>query len=110
MVSRIKNKRLKDDQNRAIESTLSFKYVRAMEAVMESVPEAVLQLIYVMRTSQIEPIFVLSIVQSIISMTNSNINQDFTRMQEEKWKENKQRLPTSPKFMKHAVCRLSEIA
>eukprot|EP01083_Nonionella_stella_P273326 927101_1 len=38
IVSQFKNKQLKD-QKHPIESTLSFKYVRNMEAIFESIPE-----------------------------------------------------------------------
>eukprot|EP01083_Nonionella_stella_P288901 983090_1 len=85
-----------------------------MEAIFESVPEAVLQLVYVMRvgTSKIEAdqiIFIVSIVQSIISMTNSILNNDYTMMKDDKWAKYKQRLPPSFEFFKHAICRISEI-
>eukprot|EP01083_Nonionella_stella_P126419 382626_1 len=113
IVSQFKNKQLKDKQH-PIESTLSFKYVRNMEAIFESVPEAVLQLVYVMRvgTSKIDTdqiIFIVSIVQSIISMTNSILNNDYTMMKEDKWAKYKKRLPPSFEFFKHAICRTSEI-
>eukprot|EP01083_Nonionella_stella_P301333 1033157_1 len=84
-----------------------------MEAIFESVPEAVLQLVYIMRvgTSTItyKGIFIVSIVQSIISMANSILNNDYTRMKEDKWAKYKQRLPPTFEFFKHAICRLSEI-
>eukprot|EP01083_Nonionella_stella_P083970 232282_1 len=113
IVSQFKNKQLKD-QKHPIESTLSFKYVRNMEAIFESIPEAVLQLVYVMRVgmSQVgskEIIFIVSIVQSIVSMTNSILNNDFTMMKEDKWDKYKQRFPPSIEFFKHAICRISEI-
>eukprot|EP01084_Bolivina_argentea_P285282 489181_1 len=92
IVSNIKNKKLKD-KNAAIESTLSFKYVRNFEAVFESIPQSVIQLVYVMRTSAISPIFAISILQSIISMTNSILNNDYTQMQEDKFAKHKQRMP-----------------
>eukprot|EP01083_Nonionella_stella_P273327 927103_1 len=88
IVSQFKNNQLQDKKH-PIESTLSFKYVRNMEAIFESVPEAVLQLVYIMRvgTSTItyKGIFIVSIVQSIISMANSILNNDYTRMKEDKW-------------------------
>eukprot|EP01083_Nonionella_stella_P090537 252902_1 len=112
IVSQIRNKKMKD-KDHPIESTLSFKYVRNMEAVFESIPESVLQLVYVMRigTSTInnEWIFIVSIVQSIISMTNSILNNDYTRMQEDKWAKHKRRLPPTRHFIFHALCRLSEV-
>eukprot|EP01084_Bolivina_argentea_P292018 501941_1 len=104
------NKKDLKDKNTTIESTLSFKYIRQMEAVFESIPESVLQLVYVLRTSSIKTIFVLSIIQSMISMTNSVLNQDYTRMQEEKWKKYKQKLPPTIQFFKHAMFRFSEVA
>eukprot|EP01083_Nonionella_stella_P185928 679427_1 len=104
----------KNNQHSPIESTLSFKYVRNMEAIFESIPEAVLQLVYVMRVGMSHVgtshfIFIVSIIQSIVSMTNSILNNDHTMMKEDKWKEYKQRLPPSFKFLKHAICRISEI-
>lgn len=68
----------------AIESTISFKYIRSMEAIFESSPQAILQLVYIMRTSQFEInqssiktiIVYMSIIQSILSMTNSIIKDD----------------------------------
>eukprot|EP01084_Bolivina_argentea_P210968 358948_1 len=97
------------NQTNAIESTLSFKYVRQMEAVFESIPQSILQLVYVMRISTIQPLFVLSIAQSIISMTNSVLNHDYIQMQQDEFKPYKQRLPPTAKFFSHAVCRFSEI-
>eukprot|EP01083_Nonionella_stella_P185927 679426_1 len=113
IVSQFKNKHLRDKEH-PIESTLSFKYVRNMEAVFESIPEAVLQLVYVMRVgmSKIDEnqiIFIISIVQSIVSMTNSILNNDYTMMKEEKWDKYKKRFPPSVEFLKHALCRISEI-
>eukprot|EP01083_Nonionella_stella_P147989 467791_1 len=112
IVSQFTNKQLKDKQH-PIESTLSFKYVRSMEAIFESVPEAVLQLVYVMRVGtkidRDQIIFIISIVQSVISMTNSILNNDYTMMKDDKWAKYKQRLPPSFEFFKHAICRLSEI-
>eukprot|EP01084_Bolivina_argentea_P034070 63026_1 len=101
--SKIKQKKLEDK----IEPTLSFKYVRNCEAVFESIPESVLQLVWVMRTSKIELIFVLSIIQSIISMTNTILNNDYTQMQGDEWKKYKQK--TTPEFLQHSLCRVSEI-
>eukprot|EP01083_Nonionella_stella_P302328 1041897_1 len=105
VISQIKSKAT----DNAIESTLTFKYIRNFEAVFESVPEAVLQLVYVMRTSSIEPIFVVSIIQSIISMTNSIINNDYAQMQGPKWKKFKKRLPPTPQCAGHTISRLSEV-
>eukprot|EP01083_Nonionella_stella_P090536 252901_1 len=114
IISQIKNKKSIKAKQTAIESTLSFKYVRNMEAIFESIPEAVLQLVYVMRVGMSHVgtshfIFIVSIIQSIVSMTNSILNNDHTMMKEDKWKEYKQRLPPSFKFLKHAICRISEI-
>eukprot|EP01084_Bolivina_argentea_P016858 31495_1 len=98
------------DEKAAIESTISFKYVRNMEATFESIPQAILQLVFVMRTSEIKIIFIISILQSIISMSNSVLNHDNTQMQDDEFKEYKQRLPPTLKFVKHAISRLAEIA
>eukprot|EP01083_Nonionella_stella_P083969 232281_1 len=113
IVTQLKNKQLRD-KHHPIESTLSFKYVRNMEAIFESIPEAVLQLVYVMRVgfSKVgndQIIFIVSIVQSIISMTNSILNNDYTMMKEDKWDKYKKRFPPSFEFVKHATCRISEI-
>eukprot|EP01084_Bolivina_argentea_P109377 195507_1 len=109
IVSQMRNKKLKDENNKSVESTLSFKYIRQLEAIFESVPESVLQLIYVMRTGNIEVIFMISIIQSIVSMTNSILNHDNTRMQDDKWKKYKQRLPPTFQFIKHFIARVAEI-
>eukprot|EP01083_Nonionella_stella_P123037 370511_1 len=108
IISQMENKTV----GNRVESTLSFKYVRSMEAIFESIPQAVLQLVYVMRTgTKIEDleIFVISIIQSMISMTNSILNNDYTRMQEDKWKKFKQRFPPTIHFLRHALCRLCEV-
>eukprot|EP01084_Bolivina_argentea_P262723 444410_1 len=108
VISQVKNKQLKD-KNKSIESTLSFKYIRNFEAVFESIPESVLQLVYVMRTKKRGWIFIVSIIQSIISMTNSILNNDYTQMLDDKFKRYKQRLPPTLECLKHSLCRLCEI-
>eukprot|EP01083_Nonionella_stella_P114991 340466_1 len=108
VVSQLKSRKLKD-KDAAIESTLSFKIVRSYEAVFESIPEAVLQLVYVIRISSIEWIFMLSIFQSIVSMTNSILNNDHTQMQDAKWDKYKKRLPPTIHCLKHSVFRLCEV-
>ena len=93
-----------------------------MEAIFESTPQAVLQLVYVMRTYSFgdsqggndaagnNVILYLSIVQSIISMTNSILKDDNTRgMQGEKWKPYRKRLPPTTSFLKHAIARLCQV-
>eukprot|EP01083_Nonionella_stella_P095985 269614_1 len=109
VVSQMKKPSGKQKPNKVVESTLSFKYIRSLESVFESIPESILQLVYVMRTREMELIFVLSIIQSIVSMTNSILNNDGTRMQQEKWDKYKQRLPPTIYFAKHAMIRLAEI-
>eukprot|EP01084_Bolivina_argentea_P082834 149978_1 len=102
----------KQKNKTAIEATLSFKYIRQMEAVFESVPQSILQLVYIMRTGTVESnqtIFIISILQSIISMTNSNLNHDYTRMLHPQYKKYKQKLPPTIQFFKHSICRLAEI-
>ena len=94
----------------AIESTMSFKYIRSMEAVFESIPQSVLQLVYVMRVGKYGIVFILSIVQSILSMTNSVLKDDNARgMQGTIWKKYRKRLPPSIKFFQHSICRLSQV-
>eukprot|EP01084_Bolivina_argentea_P151128 263820_1 len=107
VVSQVRSKNAKEKT--MIESTLSFKYIRNFEAVFESIPESVLQMVYVMRTSNLQIIFVISICQSIISMTNSILNNDYTQMQDEKFKAYKQRLPPTSECFKHALSRLCEV-
>ncbi len=65
--------------------------------------------VFVMRTGEIGLIFIISIIQSIISMTNSVLNNDSTQMQDDKWKKYKQRLPPTFGFIKHAISLLSEV-
>eukprot|EP01083_Nonionella_stella_P185930 679430_1 len=112
IISQIKNKKSIKAKQTAIESTLSFKYVRNFEAVFESIPQSVLQLVFIMRVPDIiiDPIFIVSIIQSVVSMTNSILNNDYTHMQEDKWKRHKQRLPPTWECFKHALSRLSEVA
>eukprot|EP01084_Bolivina_argentea_P151129 263821_1 len=108
IVCRMKSKKLKD-KNETIESTLSFKYIRNCEAVFESIPQSMLQLVYVTRTSNVGVLFIVSILQSIISMTNSILNNDYTQMQDDKFSKVKQRLPPTFECFKHALCRLCEV-
>ena len=62
--------------NTDIDTTTSFKLVPSIEAVFESIPQSVLQLVFLIRTgftydnSTLLLISLLSIIQSIISMTN----------------------------------------
>eukprot|EP01083_Nonionella_stella_P018467 51477_1 len=103
--------------NEAIDTTTSFKFVRNLEAVFESIPQSILQLVFIIRTSgQYEGknhalliISIISIFQSIISMTNSILKNDNMQMNLPKWKKHKQRLPPTIPFLKHALSRLSEV-
>ena len=113
---------LKGVDNKAIESTMRFKYIRSLEALFESTPQSVLQLVYLMRTSEFAIngnndddktnaiIIIISICQSILSMTNSMLASDNAYMSREKFKDYKKRLPPSFKFLKHFLVRLSEIS
>eukprot|EP01084_Bolivina_argentea_P056112 102726_1 len=85
------------EENIPIETTVSFKYLRHFEAVFESIPESVLQLVYVMRTSTstMKPIFIISICQSIISMAHAIINNDYTQMHDVELVPYKKRMPPS---------------
>lgn len=115
IIHQMRNKKSIEVKDGAIESTLSFKYIRNFEAVFESIPQSVLQLVFIMRIESVDDnygmgvIFVISIIQSVISMTNSILNNDYTQMQDDKWKKYKQRLPPTFEFFKHAICRLSEV-
>ena len=113
---------LKGVNNSAIESTMRFKYIQSLEALFESTPQAVLQLVYLMSTSEFvvnddgdnysttAMVIVISICQSIISMTNSMLSSDNAYMARDKFKDYKKRLPPSIKFLKHFLVRLSEIS
>ena len=115
ITSQIKDKQSIEVKEGAVESTLSFKYIRSFEAIFESIPQSILQLVFIMRIESLDDeysmgvIFFISIIQSIISMTNSILNNDNTQMQDNKWKKYKQRLPPTFEFFKHAICRLSEV-
>eukprot|EP01084_Bolivina_argentea_P132877 234485_1 len=100
-----------------IDTTTSFKFVRNLEAIFESIPQSILQLVFIMRSSDtfktgnntILLISILSIIQSIISMTNSILKNDNILMTLPKWKQYKKRLPPTIQFIKHFICRLAEI-
>eukprot|EP01084_Bolivina_argentea_P092707 166763_1 len=99
---------------KAVETTTSFKYIRTLEAVFESIPQSILQIVFILRTvreytSDILVISSLSIFQSIVSMTNSIVENDNVYMNTPKWTRHKQRLPPTLPFLKHALCRLSEV-
>ena len=96
--------------NDAIDSSLRFKYLRSLEALFEAAPQAVIQLVFIMRTQQIEFVFITSILQSIVSMTNSILNQDNAYMIHPKWDSYKQKVPIPHmNFLKHAFFRACEI-
>ena len=109
-VTKNKNNNLfgKDD---AIDTTMRFKYLRQLEALYESTPQATLQLVFMMRTGSFSNIiFIISIFQSIISMTNSMLNNDRSYMMSDKFKSHKKGLPKpSIKYIKHTFLRLIEI-
>ena len=97
-----------------LESTMRFKYLRSLEALMESTPEAVLQIVYLMRTSALTSnnsnnstnfLFIISIFQSILSITNSTINANHMYMAHSKYKKYKKRFPPSLSFFKHFLFR-----
>ena len=95
----------------AVDSSMRFKYLRSLEAIFEATPQAVLQLVYVMRTKSFEAIFLISIFQSVLSMTNSMINADNVYMTNKKWDKYKKKFPVpSVFFLKHGLFRLFEIA
>eukprot|EP01083_Nonionella_stella_P059918 156752_1 len=97
------------DDKFTVDATMCFKYVRNMEAIFESMPQSVLQLVYAMRTSTVEIIYVLSVLQSIVSMTNSIINNDYTHMTLPAFKSYKKKFPPSFQFLQHFVVRTSEV-
>ena len=108
------------DIKASIDTTTSFKYIRNLEAIFESIPQSIIQLVFLMRTSFNQEssnsnslsfliISILSIIQSIISMTNSIINNDNAQMTLPKFKQYHKRLPPTKEFFKHSICRASEI-
>merc|ERR1712228_395117 len=104
------------NQSEAVDTSTSFKYIRSLEAVFESIPQSVLQMVFLLRTSgdyddnpDLIIISYLSIFQSIVSMTNSIINNDNLYMNAPKFKKHKQKFPPTIPFLKHAICRLSEV-
>ena len=116
-LKRNKNKNNYDTEKKdAIDTTATFKFVRNLEAIFESIPQSVLQLVFIIRTGWSTEgtgiglvIPILSIVQSTISMTNSILNNDNVYMTLSKWKKHKQRLPPTIPFIKHAIFRLCEV-
>ena len=108
-----------------IDTTTSFKYVRNLEAVFESIPQSVLQTVFLMRTEWqfnninennvtsssdfLIAISAISIIQSIVSMSNAIIKNDNCEMTLPQWKIYKKRFPPSKEFLKHSLWRFSEI-
>eukprot|EP01084_Bolivina_argentea_P280006 478766_1 len=111
--SETKSEDKKDVKNDAVDTTMSFKFVRNLEAIFESIPQAILQIVFIMRTSSFSQynsitlliISIISIIQSIISMTNSILKNDNTFMNIPKFKKHKQRLPPTIPFLKHLLGR-----
>ena len=75
-------------------------------------------MVYLMRTSELilhlnslnNYIFVMSIIQSILSMTNATINNDNAYMIDKKWKKYKQKFPIPHyNFLRHFSFRLFEV-
>ena len=95
-----------------IESTMRFKYIRSLEALFESTPQAILQIVYMMRTSEFVGnwLIIISTVQSILSMASSMINADNAYMSTLKFKIYKKKFPPSFKFVQHGLIRLTEIS
>merc|ERR1712228_790500 len=62
-----------------------------------------------MRTSQIRLIYVLSVLQAIISMANSIINRDNMQMTGPKLIKYRKKFPPSIAFLKHFTLRASEV-
>ena len=95
------------DPEEAVKTTISFKYIRSLEAVFESIPQSVLQMVFLIRTNgdydgdnMLLVISCLSIAQSIISMTNSILKQDNLYMDFPKFKPHRKRLPPTFQFLK----------
>merc|ERR1712130_555279 len=71
------------NKTNGIETSTSFKYIRSLEAVFESIPQSVIQMVFLIRTGGkyegdniLLIISCISILQSIVSMTNSIIKND----------------------------------
>eukprot|EP01084_Bolivina_argentea_P205748 351428_1 len=118
IISQFKNQSNEDEETEeySVETTSTFKFVRNLEAIFESIPQSILQLVFIMRTSAklegsgtLLVISVLSIFQSIVSMTNSILKNDNVYMTLPKFKPCKKRLPPTIPFLKHALSRLSEV-
>merc|ERR1712048_1365639 len=116
IVAQFKNHATDSDKASGVETSTSFKYIRSLEAVFESIPQSVLQMVFLIRTGgqyegskELLIISCLSIFQSILSMTNSIIKNDNLYMDVPKFKKHKKRLPPTWEFTKHAICRLSEV-
>ena len=101
-----------------IDTTTSFKLVRSLEAVFESIPQSILQLVFLMRIGfdygtngsiTLIIITIASIFQSIVSMTNAVLNTDNAQMTIPKWKRYTQTFPPTKEFLKDFLCRLCEI-
>ena len=100
-----------DINNDAIDASLMFVYLRCLEAIFESTPQSVLQLVYILRTSDFDTLVLISIIQSFLSLTNSMLKSDNAYMTHSKWKKSKRRFPIpSFSFLKHALFRLFEIS
>lgn len=78
--------------NDAVDPSLLFVYLRCLEAIFESTPQATLQLVYVVRTSKFNFLFGISIIQSILSLTNSMLKSDNAYMTHDKWKNAKKKI------------------
>ena len=68
-----------NDNHESIGSTIRFKNLRFFEAIYESIPQAILQLAYVMQSSKNEfnnTLFIVSICQSIVSLSMSVVKLD----------------------------------
>ena len=84
-----------DKTSNEIESTVRFKYIRSLE---------MLQLVYIMRIEEsADIIFRISIIQSILSMTNSMLNSDNTYMAREKFKKHRRRFPPTKEFLQQTT-------
>ena len=94
----------------ATNPTLLFVYLRCLEAIFESTPQSILQLVYVLRTRKFGGLFAVSIIQSILSLTNAMLKSDNAYMTHDKWKRTKQRFPPTFAFLKHGFFRLFEIS
>ena len=91
------------------QSTLQLRWIRKMESVLESAPQAFIQLVYVLTLNDNPPVIVqLSLILSILSITSSVVRSDEWKVEETTKANNK--CPPNWRFITRAIFRLFEIS